>query len=851
MIARPPSTAFRLSGAVSFALAVSCTLSSVPPAEAKTRLSRDAQESTGAAPVRDAYGALPISFELNQGQTDHRVAFLARGPGYTLFLTPREAVFALRGEHATALRMEFVGANPEARIGGESRLPGVSNYFIGNDQSKWRRDVPTYARVRYEGVYPGVNLVYYGSPGAAGTPDRSLEYDFEVAPGADPRQIALRFAGADGVAVEDGDLTLRAGGGRLTMRRPVAYQEAEPGSRRSGLPATAKRPVRCEYRIDAEGRVGFDLGAYDRAKPLVIDPVIAYSTFLGGTGFDWALGIAVSPHGSAFVTGMTTSAEFPLGQQPQQFGPGGGYDAFVAKLDAAGTTVLYSTYVGGTGDEDVYVPYGYGGIALNPVGEAFITGITQSSDFPAMNAAQPTPGGSADAFVARLDASGALTYATYLGGVGWDAGKAIALDSAGGVYVTGYDGSPDDFPLANALQPAFGGGPHDAFVTKLDPSQPPNFQKVYSTHFGGSGGDTGWGIAVDDLKQVYVTGVTTSPNFPGVNASSIQPSLKGPADAFVVRLNAAGSAVDYATYLGGNVGPDPASAVGEDYGYAVAVDSGRNAYVVGLTTSPDFPLKNPVQDTYNGYGDSFVTEINDAGTALVYSTYRGGPGLDYATGVAVDILGSAYVSGTSGGTFPITPNEPQCIDPGAFVMKLAPAGSSVVYATCLSGLGKDAAFGIAVDPAGCAYVTGRTQSYNFPTTKPLQAAHAGGEYDAFVTKICLGTLDHFKCYDVKASGFTPFTVILSDQFERQTVTVLRPVMLCNPAIKCVGGDCTGRLDPDGHLVAYETRDPNGGTHFEQREVIVSNQFGAQQRMTAWRRKNLLLVPSLKAHVGER
>ena len=421
----------------------------------------------------------------------------------------------------------------------------------------------------------------------------------------------------------------------------------------------------------------------------------------------------------------------------------------------------------------------------------------------------------------------------------------IALDSSSNVYVTGQnEATNNDFPVKNAFQPQHGGHAKDAFVTKLDTTQAPASQLVYSTYLGGSQSDLGYGIAVDALGSAYVTGITNSPDFPGAAASPLQPALLGTNDAFVAKLSPSGSSLDYSTYLGGS----NADIHSNEMGFGIAVDAQFNAYVTGTTPSADFPLKNAIQPTLNGPSDLFVTKVNSVGSALVYSTFRGGGGSEAGFGVAVDVLGNAYVGGNSGGTFPSSTGAPTCTDPGVVVMKLTPTGGEA-YAMCISGTGQDTGLAIAVDPAGCAYATGFTESGNYPTVKPLQGQHAGGVADGFVTKVCDAALDHFKCYEVRPhEGFAPFDVVLTDQFERQVVTVLRPVLLCNPAAKCVKGDCNEVLNPDLHLVAYETTDAHGTTHFERREVIVSNQFGQQQRLSVWRRRNLLLIPSLKAHV---
>src|SRR3989475_8604880 len=437
----------------------------------------------------ETYGKLPLSFEANDGQADPQVKFLSRGRGYTLFLTSTEAVLVLReGEsvrsvaggpppakrekgkalRGTVLRMRFVGANPVPAVAGVGELPGKSSYFVGNDPKKWRANVPTYAKVEYRDVYPGVNLVYYGN-------QRQLEYDFVVSPGADPKAIPLAFDGVDGVAIDGlGDLVLRADGGEVRLRKPVVYQE-QRGQR-------AVIPTR--YVLKAERQVAFEVGAYDAMKPLIIDPVLAYSTYLGGTGGDQGSGIAVDVAGNAYVTGSTGSSDFP--RTAGAVG-GGGVDAFVTKLNPTGTALVYSTYLGGSGGDEGR------GIAVDVAGNAYVTGSTGSTDFPTTaGAVQTTIGGFVDAFVAKLDATGSLLYSTYLGGTDFDEGFGIAVDAAGNAYVTGSTGSTD-FPTTAGAVRTTNSGFVDAFVAKLDPTGSP----LYSPHLGGSDHDRGKGIAGD------------------------------------------------------------------------------------------------------------------------------------------------------------------------------------------------------------------------------------------------------------------------------------------------------------------------------------------------------------------
>ncbi len=706
-----------------------------------------------------SYGKLPLSFERNAGQTDASVRFLSRGPGYALFLTGNEAVLSLeRRSHPhtktpqtktpglaslfdrpqgpkpipapAAFRMTLAGANPKATVTGLDELPGKSNYFIGNDPAKWRTNVPTYAKVKYQNVYRGIDLVYYGNP-------QQLEYDFVVAPGADPKAISLDVAAirssadggrrAPGVDQKrridaNGDLVIRAGEDEVRLHKPVVYQAAV----NQGAEGSARHFVDGHYVLKGDNRVSFEVASYDPGKTLVIDPVLVYSTYLGGSGGDLGQGIAVDSSGNAYVTGDTFSTNFPTAN-PLQAVYGGGLnqgDAFVAKLNPAGSALVYSTYLGGSCQDSGQ------GIAVDSSGNAYVTGGTFSTDFPTASPLQAVFGGGlSDGFVAKLNPTGsALVYSTYLGGSGDDSGYGIAVDSTGNAYVTGETDSTN-FPTSRPLQASSGGG-SDAFVAKLNSG---GSALVYSTYLGGSSQDFGQGIAVDSAGNAYVSGVTNSTDFP--TASPLQAVFGGGVDygdAFVAKLNPTGSALVYSTYLGGS---------SDDEGHGIAVDSAGNAYVSGGTFSTDFPTASPLQASFGGDEDAFVAKLNPTGSALVYCTYLGGSGGEFGLGIAVDSSGNAYVSGFTDSTNFPTANPLQAVHGGsqdAFVAKLNPGGSALVYSTYLGGSSVEEGEGIAVDSAGNAYVAGYTQSTNFPTANPLQAVYGGGETDAFVTKIGAG-----------------------------------------------------------------------------------------------------------------
>jgi len=700
--------------------------------------------------VVEAYGHLPLSFEANQGQTDRRVKFLSRGSGYSLFLTGDEAVLALKksegsiagdrqlkpavpsAEPPAVLRMRLVGANLHAKVSGLEELPGKSNYFIGNDPKKWRTNVPNYAKVKYANVYSGVDLVYYGSHG-------QLEYDFVLAPGADPRQIALDVEAGlvpaqghpQGVPLRidaNGNLVVGTEGGEVIFHKPIIHQPGLPSAAGSSLVTLHSSLVEGRYRLEGESHIRFQVGPYDHSKPLVIDPTLAYSTYLGGSGVEGRAvieyfapfgGIAIDASGNAYVTGDTDSSDFPTTPGALQTTFGGFVDIFVTKLNAAGSAVLYSTYLGGS-DLD----YG-AGIAVDASGNAYITGQTASLNFPTTPGAFRTAfGGGRDAFVSKLNAAGsALLYSTYLGGSDYDEGDGIAVDASGNAYVTGDTFSSDFSTTPGAFQTTFGGFV-DIFVSKLNAT---GSALLYSTYLGGSSDDRGLGIALDPSGNGYVTGITASSNFP-TTPGAFQTTSGGGWDAFVTKLNAAGSALLYSTYLGGS---------GNDYGFSIAIDASGNAYGTGLTGSGNFPITpGAFQTTCCGV---FVTKLNAAGSALAYSTYLGdGDG----SGIAVDASGNAYVTGDTGSSnFPTTPGAFQTSYGGsvdAFVSKLNAAGSALLYSTYLGGNDYDAGSGIAVDRSGNAYVTGTTGSPNFPTTPGAFQTTYGGNFDAFVSKFSFG-----------------------------------------------------------------------------------------------------------------
>ena len=695
--------------------------------------------------VRADLDALPLAFEANQGQTDPQVKYMARGKGYTAFLTADETVFAMQSARANAsitgkrallsaqktdnatkdetgaIRMKLVGANENAPIAADNELPGHSNYFIGNDRSQWHAGVKQYARVSYNQVYPGVNLAFHGQ-------QKQLEFDFIVAPGADPKTIRFDVSGAKKISTDStGNLVLASTAGDVVLHKPVTYQRNE----------NVQQAVDSRFVV-AKNTVSFEVGSYDRSRELVIDPAVTYATYLGGNAKDDGSAITVNSAGNAYVTGQTKSTNFPS-KNALQATNAGGFDVFVSELSPDGSSLVFSTYIGGSGDDSGNA------IALDASENIFIAGGTGSTNFPTHGAFQGTSGGVIDGFVLELNPGGsALTYSTLLGGGGTDVISGLALDSSGNAYVVGSTDSTN-FPTHNPIQASIVGA-SSGFVTKVNAS---GNALDYSTYLGGGTGDFAVAVAVDGSGQAYVTGGTKNKTFPVKNALQATCGSDGNCngglyDIFITLFNAAGNDFVYSTFLGGE---------GNDEGFAIAVDSSKNAYITGLTSSTAFPTKTPIQATFGGGSlptDAFVTEINAAGSALVYSTYLGGSGNDTGVGIAVDNNKNAYVTGqTSSANFP-TMNPTQATLKGqndAFVTEVNAAGSAIVFSTYLGGSlnedttvasGGGAIGAITVDGAGAnIYVAGNTVSTDFPTVAPVQGT-AGASGDAFVAKYSTG-----------------------------------------------------------------------------------------------------------------
>jgi len=589
-----------------------------------------------------------------------------------------------------------------------------------------------YAKVRVENVYPGIDLVYYGKEGR-------LEYDFVVKPGGDPKTIRLALSSP--AKIDDkGDLLAETSGGEVRWHKPAMYQPASA----EGRSAREKTLVAGNYTINEQKAVGFAVEGYDRTKVLVIDPILMYSTYLGGSQQEQGYGIAVDSSGNSYVAGYTISRDFPTVNAFQATNHSAfplGANAFVTKFNADGSALVYSTYLGGSAIDFAFA------IAVDGSGNAYVTGQTDSSDFPTVNAVQAIYAGAQDSFVTKFNADGsALVYSTYIGGIGNDEAYGIAVDNSGSGYVTGWTDSAN-FPITlgafQVINRAVASNGSNAFVTKFNPS---GSALAYSTYLGGSHFDKATGIAVDGSGDAYVTGGVSSTDFPVVNAfqSSNQDAPFG--SAFVTEFNPEGSTLVYSTYLGGSPHSFQGFLVGGTTGSGIAVDGSGEAYVTGWTADTDFPTTpaafqaashaNPAGST-----NSFVAKFNPGGSALVYSSYLGGSGFDQANGIAI-AGGKAFVTGwTSDSDFPtaspIQESNHANNNGGrnVFVTEFNPGGSGLVYSTYLGGSTNDEGKGIAVDGSGNAYVTGNARSTDFPTNRAFQGTKNNQSLTAFVAKI--------------------------------------------------------------------------------------------------------------------
>jgi hypothetical protein len=663
------------------------------------------------------------------------------------------------GAPRRTLALRLRGGSRHAEPVGLRPLTGHSSYLIGSDPDNWVSRVPHFEAVEYQDIYPGVDLIFYGVDGG-------LEYDFVVGAHADPSAIQLELHGAEQVSIDSrGALAIRVGELEVVQSAPRAYQyevAVAPDGETAAPIAVAARFIVHETGEQGSS-VGFEVGDYDPGLPLVIDPAVGFSTFLGGSGTEEMPRVAVDRQANVYVAGTTSSIDLPPGDglRREATGPPAGADvggadsggadsggadsggadsggadsggadsggadeatapdAFVIKLSPDGSTILYVAYVGGGGTDRS------NGIVVDGEGNAFLTGQTDSVDFPTRASLGPELSGPTDAFVTKLNASGTgFVYSTYLGGSGTEAGMALGIDAGNNVYVTGQTSSPD-FPTLASMQDSLG-GPSDGFVSKIGNA---GDALVYSTYLGGTtSNDGGLGIAVDDAGAAFITGITESEDFP------LQEAMQtvfggGGNDAFVSAVDASGASLVYSTYLGGS---------GADVGLSIATDGNGQAYLTGQTTSSDFPTYRALQRVMIAGPDAFIVKLAATGEGLIFSTYLGGSGVEVGAGVAVDQSSNVHLAGmTSSTDFPLVDALQPQIGGGAdaFILRLDNLGSALSYSTYLGGAGNDAGVGVALDGAGNALVVGQTASADFPLLYPAQAAHAGIQ-DAFVARFCL------------------------------------------------------------------------------------------------------------------
>ena len=736
--------------------------------------------------VANAYGKLPMAFEPNQGQTDPRVRYLSHGTGYELFLTNQEAVLTLQQHQAagkadssaallasrsktpsvvktSVLRMRFEGSNSTPKIAGTNPLPGKINYFIGNDPAKWHTDIPSYGAVRYKNVYPGVDAVFYGN-------QQRLEYDFVVAPGADPKAIVLNIEGARKLGVNSrGDLMIGVARGGVALQKPVVYQEIN-GERRE---------IAANYVI-ADHHVRFSLADYDRTQPLTIDPVLNYSTYIGGESLDYAQGIALDAAGDAYIAGLTFSTMYPQ-QNPESTTPPSDIaalgTAFVSELNPTGSALLYSTYLGGSGNSTAGFGDQANGIAVDAATplNIYVTGFTYSTDFPVsttplapLQATFPTGNTGETAFITKLTPSATgsaqLAYSSYLGGNTQDDAQGIAVDTTGNAYIAGETASSNfptmGTPVTTGLKSAAG----NAFLTKINTTASGAASLVYSTYLGGTAAastflfsvaDIAFGVTIDTNSNAYVVGGTASTDFPtaGTAINSATCGANGNGSAFISVINTTNGNLGYSQCLTGS---------SQEYATSVSLGTGvpavttKVAYITGQTFSANFPVTSPSIPVGGGSvtaGVAFVSLVNtNSTTPLQYSTFLGGNNGDTGYSIGSDALGNAYVVGTTASSdFPVTPGALQTVNNNpnnstAFVSKIGPNGlgmADLIYSTYYGGqtlnntlTEGDFGFGLAVSGTN-AYITGSMAAPDMlvSSTAFQKMLGAGATANAFVADL--------------------------------------------------------------------------------------------------------------------
>ncbi|MCC7175883.1 MAG: hypothetical protein IT159_11865 [Bryobacterales bacterium] len=698
---------------------------------------RAAPGGLAAAEAERALRGVPAWFEPNQGLFPPAVRYIARGVGYTLSIEESGAAVHLEdGSSNASLRLSLAGGLARPAIEAVGLRPGRTNYLLGADRSRWKSNVPQYARVRYRGVYPGIDLVFRGA-------GRYLEYDFVVSPGADPSRIQVRFQGAGQVRVdESGALLLSLGGRQILQPPPVLYQDTAGG----------RVPVEGGYLVASNGNVGFRIGPYDRTRPLVIDPVLVYAGYFGGNAFDVVTGVATDRDGNVWLTGSTRSPlQLPGQNEPLAGSLVGSQDAFLAKLSVppGGTpTLLAWTYLGGSDQE-------WGGrVWVDSAGKVYATGATVSSNFPTTgNAVSNQLGGkknetsvyNQDGFVVKIDPSASgkdsLLFGSYLGGEETDLLNHLAVDAEGMIYVAGYTMSVDVLPLVETtLQPSNRGG-YDAFLYKIDPSAPAGSALVFNTYFGGRSTDVATGVGFDASGAVYLSGYTFSDDLP-IAGDCYQCVLQGSAKAFLVKLDLTKTGLDtlvYATYFGGS---------SLDLAQAMAVDPEGGIWLTGYTLSTDFPVTlDAYQSTPPGGGtDVFLTRLDlrkPAAEMVSYSTYFGGSGTDIAYGLA--LLGARQVAITGytmSNDLPLMSPPPggvsRSLMADAFVAAFdtsVPGVGALLFSSYFGGSNQDVGAGVAAGPGGVFYAAGYTYSAGLPVTDGSRKPSPAGSSSGFLLRM--------------------------------------------------------------------------------------------------------------------
>ena len=681
-----------------FSLVFSASGLSIQSAIAKTETKAPTLES-----AQKALQSQPKFFTENKGQWDPAILFVG-STSFGKVAFAKDAIYyqMIESDSTTSqsqtIKLSFVKPNTPT-IKGSDVLPHYNNYFLGNNPKKWASYCRNYANVTYQDVWSGIDLTYFFTP-------EGMKYEYYVSPEADMKNLQISVEGAD--LINQGNTLQLTGKLGSIQDANLTVFDQKTGSK-----------MNTTFLVQ-NNTISFHGIPEKRQNTIVIDPLV-YSTYLGGANDDYGKGIAVDAEGNAYITGYTKNNDYPTTPDSYDTTYQGGDDCFVTKLNPSGSSLVYSTFIGGTNSDQGF------GIFVDAVGNAYIAGSTESTDYPTTPGAYDTTyHGVADCFVTKLNPSGSsLVYSTYLGGSGNESGNGIAVDAGGTAYIAGYTYSTD-YPTTPGAYDTTYHGVADCFVTKLNPS---GSSLVYSTYLGGSGNESGNGIAVDAGGTAYIAGYTYSTDYP-TTPGAYDTTFNGNTDCFVTKLNPSGSSLVYSTYLGGS---------GHESGNGIFVDAGGTAYIAGSTRSLDYPTTIGAYDTtYHGLADCFVTKLNPSGSSLVYSTYIGGNGDDQGFGIFVDAVGNTYITGfTFSNDYPTTPGAYDTTYQGGddcFVTKLNPSGSSLVYSTYLGGSGNESGNGIFVDAVGNAYITGNTGD-DYPTTPGAYDTTYQGNWDCFVTKL--------------------------------------------------------------------------------------------------------------------